>query len=89
MFLERHSRLNLILDCTEHANCILSGQRNEAIYFSHLVDCFHGLRKFLHKILNCLNVTEYEKALGEGVPVTFETFHVWGIAVYKKITFFQ
>lgn len=53
------------------------------------MDCFHGLHKFLHKILNCLNVTEYEKALGEGVPVTFETFHVWGIAVYKKITFFQ
>lgn len=32
---------------------------------------------------------KYERALGEGVPVTFEAFHVWGIAVLKKVTFLK
>jgi len=39
----------MILDWIDYADYILSGQRNEAIYFSHLVKLLPWVTSFLHK----------------------------------------
>lgn len=54
----------MILDWTEHADYILSGQRKEAFYFGCLVKLFPWVTSFLLEVQSCLNMIQYMKELG-------------------------